>query len=53
MSKNILFIGSSLNPANGGVDRVTGVLSTFFEKLGFPCFFVFRSINGNLYFGNF
>ena len=43
MNIRILFIGSSLNLANGGVDRVTGVLSSFFEELGFSCFFTFRS----------
>ena len=43
MSISVLFIGSSLNLANGGVDRVTGVLSSFFEKSGISCFFIFRS----------
>ena len=41
MFMNILFIGSSLDVSNGGVDRVTYILSCFFQKNGLRCYYVF------------
>lgn len=46
--KNILFIGLSLDPTIGGIERVSYTLSQSFEEKGHRCFFLFCNIDSNL-----
>lgn len=38
---NILFLQREYSPCSGGVQRVSKILSDYFEKQGFGCFFLF------------
>lgn len=43
--KNILFIENYLKPSNGGVERVTFLISKELEKRGYKCYIAFTDID--------
>ena len=47
--KNILFFQNSILPANGGVPRVSDIISAELTKRGYNCYFVFYDKDNALY----
>jgi len=47
--RNVLFFQESISPDDGGVPRVTNVLSRQLESRGYRCFFVFSSADNSDY----
>lgn len=45
LSKNILFFQNSILPANGGVPRVSHVISSELERRGHKCYFVYYDVD--------
>ncbi|MBD1394645.1 glycosyltransferase [Mucilaginibacter glaciei] len=48
-NKNILFFQNSILPANGGVPRVSDIISKELIRRGYKCYFVFYDKDNNLY----